>query len=301
MIKVGIYGDNTVNDPVRKQLLRLLLRHPDVDLRAVASPAGNTVPLSILHPVYAGETDLTLERVLNLDDLDVLFIIDEENITDEILKKFTDDENFHIIVIGHADKLRAERPEQYVYGLPEYYRKELVRGARAAVSPRAEAMLIELALLPLAKNMLLNAPTEIEMATNRPWSIVDATDEARTMLALVQPSFNSTISTKAIAEAPFERLDMVARLAMPIAIEEIERIYTETYSDHSFVYLLPDETTIDEDMRGSNKCLIQLSRSDDGTLTIKATLDALTKGCTGTAVHIMDLMFGLYERTGLSI
>ena len=39
----------------------------------------------------------------------------------------------------------------------------------------------------------------------------------------------------------------------------------------------------------------------DGVLTVKATLDALTKGCTGNAVHLMDLMFGLYERTGLSI
>lgn len=301
MIKVGIYGGSTVNDPVRKQLLRLLLRHPDVDLRAVASPAGNTVPLSILHPVYAGETELTLERVLNLDDLDVLFVIDEENITDEIIAKFDADENFRIIVIGNADKLRAERPAPYVYGLPEHYRKDLVRGARAAVSPRAEAMLIELALLPLAKNMLLNAPIEVEMATNRPWSLADATDEARTTLAIVQPSFCSAISSQAAAEAPFERLDLIARMETPLAIEEIERIYTEAYSDHSFVYLLPDETTIDEDMRGSNKCLIQLSRNAEGILTVKATLDALTKGCTGTAVHIMDLMFGLYERTGLSI
>ena len=31
MIKVGIYGSAEVADPVRKQLLRLLLRHPDVD------------------------------------------------------------------------------------------------------------------------------------------------------------------------------------------------------------------------------------------------------------------------------
>ncbi|MCH5222044.1 MAG: hypothetical protein J1F05_06970 [Muribaculaceae bacterium] len=301
MIKVGIYGPDAVNDPVRKQLLRLLLRHPDVDLRAVASPAGNTVPLSILHPVYAGETDLTLERVLNLDGLDVLFVIDEENITEEIREKFNSDENFRLIVIGNADHLRADRPAEFVYGLPEYYRKALVRDARAAVSPRAEAMLIELALLPLAKNEMLNAPVEVMMATNRPWSLDDATEEARVTLQQVQPSFIHTITSMAADEAPFERLDLVARLETPIAIEEIERLYNEAYEDHSFVYLLPDETTIDEDLRGSNKCLIQLSRGADGVLIVKATLDALTKGCTGTAVHLMDLLFGLYERTGLSI
>ena len=32
-----------------------------------------------------------------------------------------------------------------------------------------------------------------------------------------------------------------------------------------------------------------------------ASIDALTRGVTGNAVHIMNLLFGLYERTGLSI
>lgn len=301
MIKVGIYGPDAVIDPVRKQLLRLLLRHPDVHLQAVASTAGNAVPLSTLHPVYAGETELTLERVLNLDGLDILFVIDEKNLTDEILERFRSDEKFRLVVTGDADRLRSERPHEFVYGLPEFYRKTLVRGARAAYTPRAEAMLIELALLPLAKNALLNAPVKLEMATNRPWSLPDAIAEARETLALVQPSFCAAVEGTTLEAAPFDRLDLVAHMNCPIAIEEVERIYREAYDDHNFVYLLPAETTIDEDLRGSNKCLIQLSRDAEGTLCIKATLDALTKGCTGTCVHLMNLLFGLYERTGLSI
>lgn len=300
MIKTGIYGPDAINDPIRKQLLRLLLRHPDVDLRAVASPAGNTVPLAVLHPVYAGETDLTLERVLDLDGLDVLFVIDQENLTDEILEKYRTDADFKLIVLGNADGMRAERPEGWIYGLPEYYRKPLVRGARAAYGPRAEAMLIELALLPLAKAELLASDVAVEMATNRPATVADAAAEALTTLRDVQPSYAGTISAVAVGEAPYERLDLVATLTTPLAIEEIERIYAEAYDDHNFVYVLADQSTIDEDMRGSNKCLLQLSKEGD-TLTVRATLDALTKGCTGNAVHIMDLLFGLHERTGLSI
>lgn len=300
MIKAGIYGSAALIDPVRKQLLRLLLRHPDVDLRAVASPAGNTMPLAELHPVYAGETDLRLERVLNLDNLDLLFVIDEENLTDEILEKYRTDADFKLIVLGESPRLRAERPEEFVYGLPEYYRKELVRGARAAFGPRAEAMLIELALLPLAKNALLNAPVECEMATNRPHTLHDACEEAAETMRRVQPSFDSSIEGTTLPPAPYDRLDLIARIPTPIAIEEVENIYKEAYSDHNFVYLLPSTTTIDEDLRGSNKCLIRVAKAD-GVLTIRATLDALTKGCTGTAVHLMDLIFGLHERTGLSI
>lgn len=297
MIKVGIYGSATLVDPVRKQLLRLLLRHPDVDLRAVASPAGNTMPLAELHPVFAGETDLTIERVLDLDNLDVLFVIDEENLTPEILEKYRTSSDFRLIILGKTDKL-INNPGDMVYGLPEYFRKSMVRGARGAVSPMPEAMAIELALLPLAKNALLNSDIEVEIAT--PGKIDGACSEARNMLVQVQPSLTAGISATLLPEAPFGRIDLRAGVNTPIAIEEIERIYREAYADHNFVYIIAGRGGIDEDLRGSNKCLIQLSKEGD-TLIIEASLDSLTKGCTGNAVHIMDLLFGLHERTGLSI
>lgn len=297
MIKVGIYGSATLVDPVRKQLLRLLLRHPDVDLRAVASPAGNTIPLAELHPVFAGETDLTIERVLDLDKLDVLFVIDEENLTPEIMEKYRTDPDFKLIVLGKTEGL-VNNSADLVYGLPEYFRKPMVRGARGAVAPKPEAMAIELALLPLAKSALLNSDIAVEIAT--PGEIGEACAEARDILAQVQPSLDADITASAMPKAPYGRIDLRAKLNTPIAIEEIERIYREAYDDHNFVYVIAGKGGIDEDLRGSNKCLIQLSKEGD-TLTVEASLDSLTKGCTGNAVHIMDLLFGLHERTGLSI
>lgn len=297
MIKAGIYGSDTIVDPVRKQLLRLLLRHPDIDLRAVASPAGNTVPIAQLHPVFTGETELTLERVLKLDDLDVLFVIDEENLTDEILERYHVDSNLRLIILGNTPTLLAD-PGEFVYGLPELTRKALVRGARGAVSPRPEAMLIELALLPLAKNMLLNAPISLTISSKN--ALAPAVDEAVACLKTVQPTFEGRVSAEASTPPPYGRLDLTASIDTPIAIEEIERLYREAYDDHSFVHTVDGTDGIDEDLRGSNKCLIQLMR-DGNTLTIRASLDALTKGRTGNAVHILDLLFGLHERTGLSI
>lgn len=299
MIKTGIYGSALVDDPVRKQLLRLLLRHPDVDLRAVASTAGNAVPLAELHPVFAGETSLTLEREIALDDLDVLFVIDEENLNGEFLEKLQADEDFHLIVLGHLPKLLDERPADFIYGLPEYYRKPMVRGARAAVVPRPEALLIELALLPLAKRALIEAPVHVTVATPAPMRLAEAAHEAARELSLINVS-PLELSFDLADAAPFERLDLVGTVETPLAIEEIERIYLEAYEDHNFVHLLPAHTRIDEDLRGSNKCLLQLSKDGD-VLTVKASMDALTKGTTGNAVHIMDLLFGLHERTGLSI
>lgn len=299
MIKVGIYGSAALEDPVRKQLLRLLLRHPDVDLRSVASPAGNTVPIAELYPVYAGETDLTLERVLDMDKLDVLFVIDEENLSDEMMEKFSEEPDFRLIVLGEAPKLLADvGSEHFVYGLAEYNRKALVRGARGAVSPRPEAMIAELALLPLAKNNLLPDDVKATIATAN--DINAAMAEAGAFLSSVQPAFPGVINGSTTAPAPYDRIDLEAKIDTPIAIEEIERMYRDDYDDHNFVYVIPGEGTVDEDLRGSNKCLLRLNKNGN-TLTINASMDALTKGCTGNAVHLMDLLFGLHERTGLSI
>lgn len=279
-------------------MLRLLLRHPDVDLRAVASPAGNAVPLAELHPVFAGETSLTLERELRMDNLDVLFVIDEANLTDEIIAKYDNDPEFRLILLGNCPSA-LRRPSKLVYGFPEYKRKELVRGARGAASPTPEAMAIELALFPLAKKALIEAPIEIEIASANE-NGTEAAVEAHHTLAEVQGSLNVPLRVTNRPCPPFNRIDLHATMECPLAIEEVARIYEEAYEDHNFTYVVAGRGGIDEDLRGSNKCLIQLYK-EDNTLHVRASIDALTRGVTGNAVHIMNLLFGLYERTGLSI
>ena len=298
MIKVGIYGPDAVNDPIRKQLLRLLLRHPDVDLRSVASTAGNAMPLAELHPVYAGETKLTLERVLDMDNLDVVFVIDEENVTPAIMTKFEGDTDFRLIIMGEGDPTRYIDNEAIVYGFPEWQRKAMVRGARAARSASPEALLIETALFPLAKNALLPATVDCTMATDT--RTLPAVHEAEAVLGRIQKGWQGKINLTNLPAAPYERLDLVAKLDTPISIDEIERLYNTAYDDHNFVHIVPGHGPIEEDLRGSNKCLIRLSKEGQ-TLTINASMDTLTRGITGNAVHIMNLLFGLYERTGLSI
>lgn len=298
MIKVGIYGPSAVDSAIRKQLLRLLLRHPDVDLRGVATPTGNAMPLAELYPVFSGETELRLERTIDLEPLDVLFVIDEENLTDEIKEKNVSDEDFRLIVLGDTRHILAN-PGSMEYGLPEYNRKTLVRGATAAFNPSAGAMIIELALFPLAKFGLLQGDVNITVAAGK-FEPSEASAEALAMLRRVQPSYEGQIHAAALPEPPFRRIDLEAEMHTHISLEEIVRLYNDAYSDHNFAYVIPGTGTISEDLRGSNKCLIRLNKDGD-LLRINASIDAMTRGITGNAVHIMNLLFGLYERTGLSI
>lgn len=299
MIKAGIYGPADADSPLRKQLLRLLLRHPDVDLRLVASPAGDGTPLPRLHPLYTGETDLCLERGLhNPAALDVLFVIDEENFTPEARQAYLGGKTAVIFLGNTPGALAGEVPDA-VYGFAEWHRKELVRGARAAVCPSPVALLIETALFPLAKNWLL--PKEIRAELRAPYRPSEAeTAEACAALSQIQSDAPAGIALRYNGHVPFERMDLTLRMPLDKTVAETQEIFRQAYDDHSFVYVIDGNEGIDEDLRGSNKCLMQIYRDGD-KLAINASADLQTRSRAGNALHLMNLIFGLYERTGLSI
>lgn len=298
MIKAGIYGPSDLHSPLRKQLLRLLLRHPDVDLHTVACAGATGIPLAELHPVYSGETDLRLEPTPDLSNLDVLFVIDEANLTDDIRARVDSDKELRLIVLGNAETLRSQPLENMVYGFCEYNRKALVRGATTAVSPSPEALLVETALFPLAKNWLLPAGTIKGTLTG---TYSSDTSEAVAMLKVIQSSFEARISLIPADIAPYDRMDLTLEVPLTDETHRIREIYEEAYSDHGFVYLVPSHVDIEsEDLRGSNKCLLKIIPSQTG-VTVKASADYMTRGNAGNGVHLMNLLFGLHERTGLSI
>lgn len=299
MIKTGIYGPTETISPLRKQLLRLLLRHPDVDLRSVAcdSSVANGRKLSEIHPVYTGETDLRLEAGITDEALDVIFIIDRENLTPVLLERFHADSNLRLIALGYGDGMRSELPEGFEYGFAEWNRKALVRGARAAVSPTPQALLLETALFPLAKNFML--PGQVDaVITGRSDDVKVA--EAERILCGIQTGTSLKINCQGSPEATFQRIDLRLSMDCDRSVDEVLDVYDKAYEDHGFVYIVPGRDGIEEDLRGSNKCLLQIYRTGN-RLNINATMDTLTRGTAGNAVHLMNLLFGLHERTGLSI
>ncbi len=299
MIKVGIYGPAEVNSPLRKQLLRLLLRHPDVDLRSVAAPGANGIPLTQLHPVYTGETDLRLLPDPQLDGIDVMFVIDEENLSCDIINLVDANPEFRLIVLGNAPGLRYKPLDGMIYGFAEFNRKALVRGARMAVSPSPIALLIETALFPLAKNWML-ADVEINGSVTSVSPIGENIAEAVRLIQSIQTDFNGRIELSPEVVSPYERVDLRLSLDCTNNIDQIISAYNNAYEDHGFSYVVQGNNGFDEDLRGSNKCLIQLFKKD-GKLHINACADFLTRSNAGNAVHLMNLLFGLQERTGLSI
>ncbi|MDE6332985.1 MAG: N-acetyl-gamma-glutamyl-phosphate reductase, partial [Muribaculaceae bacterium] len=82
-------------------------------------------------------------------------------------------------------------------------------------------------------------------------------------------------------------------------LQHLRELYDNFYDDHNFVYLTDRPVEL-KDVVNTNKCLIHLQKFD-GRLLISAAIDNLLKGGAGTAVHCMNLLFGLAERTGLTL
>jgi N-acetyl-gamma-glutamyl-phosphate reductase len=80
---------------------------------------------------------------------------------------------------------------------------------------------------------------------------------------------------------------------------ELKNCLQDFYQDAMFVRIV-DGLPATKDVRGTNRCLISLSKNmDSGRATIISVIDNLTKGASGQAVQSMNLMFGMDEAAGL--
>lgn len=337
MIKVAILGAETM---AAGELIRILINHPDVEILTVASDSAAGSKVTELHRGLIGDTDMTVTPLTSVtpEGHDVVFLCGEPWMATQWMQandEAAEREQLRIIDLTGAFR---NGDHNMVYGFPEHNRKALVRGATRASVPSAAAMAVELALFPLAKNGLLNnginatvsiADTEKITATGQHSTITvedvagstrldpiapsehrpdgeKAAHEAATAMQAVQPSFSSGINLRLSRDASRKRgLTAAVELSCAVPAHELERLYAEAYDDHNFTYPVSTEPSV-ADVANTNKCLLRLAYDTAPgtglpTLHITAVIDNLLKGSAGTAVHCMNLLFGLSERTGLAL
>lgn len=350
------------------ELTRILLNHPDIDLRQVASDTEAGKRLSAVHRGLVGDTELTFSPALQSEGLDVVFLCGEAWAARRFVEGLPKPTSANEAAETHDKGDRSERPDRrsrhqaeeeeplriidltgafrnpasgegdpMVYGLPEWNRKALVRGAQSTSLPSAAAMALELALFPLAKNMRLEGPVAatVEIATTedyqnapapetsreesvrldpiapcdfRPDPSAAASEASALLRSVLGPGSRDFKMTVRSARAETMPRGIVAEVVLPSALSvgELRAMFDEAYSDHSFVYTVDSPPTA-LDVANTNKCLIHIGEADpaDGSpfraVRIIAVIDNLLKGSAGNAVHCLNLLFGLSERTGLSL
>lgn len=299
MIKVAITG---ADSPQAGELLRILVNHPEVIITTLSAPGKEGMSVTSVHHGLIGEEKMNFTGPLSMTpDCDVVFICGNSMTAAEFSALQLARPDLKTILVDTIPNLDYERLG-VVYGLPEINRKMLVRGAVSARVPSPIASAILTALYPLAMNMLLNDSLEIEV--NAPADVLTmgkniAEKEIEENLNNNQPSFTKHIVLNAVESDNERAMRSVMTLACPIALEQIQDIY-EIYDDHNFAFPIISSSAENEVM-GTNKCVITYTKPDDSTLKIEAVADPRLRGGAGEAVHIMNLLFGLHEKTGLAL
>jgi N-acetyl-gamma-glutamyl-phosphate reductase len=282
MIKAGIKNGET---SVAGELLRLLINHPDIDEMWISSHAHVGMPITDLHRGMDGEIDLRFSDDDDQpDDLDVLFDCADADA---------------IFVTRLTPKVDDLGP--LIYGIPELERKPLVRGARRAVTADTVVTASALGLLPLAKNLLLDSAINIKI--NLPEFVnVDvqkSVTHLRAALQTLQLNFSADINISIVRTNEVRIASAEIEVINNVDKDSLHRMFDEFYDDHNFTFVInhrPEAANV----ANTNKCLIYMTKDGD-KLTLNTMIDARLKGSAGTAIHAMNLLFGLHERVGLAL
>ncbi|MTK54259.1 N-acetyl-gamma-glutamyl-phosphate reductase [Paludibacter sp.] len=317
MIKTGIIGGAGYT---AGELLRLLINHPEVEITFVHSGSNAGNKITAVHSGLLGETDLVFTDSLELlPAIDLLFFCTAHGDT----KKFIDSHELpaSLKIIDLSTDYRAKRDDHdFVYGLPELNHDDIVKAQHIA-NPGCFATAIQLAVLPLAKNGLLNevhvnaitgstgAGVKPGSTTHFSWrndniSVYKAFEhqhlaEITQSIKQLQSSFEAPINFIPVRGDFARGIFATVYTECDLTIEEAKKLYSDYYLAHPFT-IVADSNPDLKQVINTNKCVLHLEKHGNKLLII-SVIDNLLKGASGQAVHNMNLIFGLPENTGLKL
>ena len=315
-VRVGVLGAAGYTGG---ELIRLLLNHPEAKIVFANSEsnAGNLV--SDVHEGLTGETDLKFTDHMPFEDVDVVFFCFGHGKSEAFLKEHTIPENVKIIDL--AQDFRIKGNHDYVYGLPEINKEEIMKAQHIA-NPGCFATAIHLALLPAAHLNLLkedvsvNAITGSTGAGQKPGATTHFSwrnnnlsiykpfthqhlAEIRQSLTQVQGHLDASIDFIPYRGDFARGIFCTAVIKTKAPADEVIEAYKDFYADAAFTHYT-DKAIDLKQVVNTNKCLVHID-AFDGKLLVTSAIDNLLKGAVGQAVQNMNLMFGIDEKAGLRL
>lgn len=326
-IKIGIAGGAGMTGG---ELLRILVNHPHADIRMVHSRSHAGQPVWVAHPDLYGDTDLQFTGEFEAD-LDVLFLCLGHGESRKFLQ--ANPVPAHTAIIDLSQDFRLEgglleghdshfEGREFVYGLPERYREQLLQ-ARNVANPGCFATALQLALLPAAAEGLLQADIHVSATTG-------STGAGQKLQATTAFSWrNNNVSTykafehqhlheigqtlrhtQAGFDAPIHFLPyrgnfsrgILASVYFPcpqLSEQQARELYAAYYASHPFTHVLPHDLDLKQ-VVNTNKCFVQVEKKGE-LLLVTSAIDNLLKGASGQAVQNMNLLTGLPEDCGLKL
>ncbi len=336
MIKVGIVGGTGYTGV---ELLRLLVRHPEVELRAITSRKEAGMPVAEMFPNLRGKVGLKFVEPENagLGQCDVAFFATPNGVAMQQTRALLD---AGVKVIDLAADFRIKDVavwEQWykmehicpdlvaeaVYGLPEINRAA-IKGARLIANPGCYPTAVQLGFLPLieagvvdtgflvadAKSGVSGAGRKAEIGT----LFAEAADNFRAYAVGGHrhwPEIKQGLEIFAGKPVGFTFVPHLTPLIRGIHATlyarvsddiDLQDLFEQRYRGEAFVDVLPAGAHPEtRSVRGANLCRIAVHRPrGSDTVVVLSVIDNLVKGAAGQAVQNMNILFGLPEETALS-
>ncbi len=315
-IKIGIVG---AAGYTAGELMRILKGHiySQVVFAQSESNAGN--PVWQVHQDLIGETDMNFTADADLSNVDVIFICSGHGKSKSYVHSIPGDYSCKIIDLSNDFRLAADA-ENFVYGLPEAFRKDIVKASRIA-NPGCFATAMQLALLPLASadclgNIHVTGVTGSTGAGQKPsetthfsWRADNLSvykpfthqhlGEVKETLHRLAPSYNGSLDFIPIRGCFTRGILISAYMKSDLTELEALEMYKEYYANEPFVHVVDTNPDI-KMVTNTNKCVLNVKKYGDN-IHIISVIDNLVKGASGQAVQNMNLIFGLPETTGLNL
>lgn len=336
MIKVGVVGGTGYTGV---ELLRLLVNHPDVELRVITSRSESGRKVADLFPNLRGFTDIefSVPDAGQLEQCDLVFFATPNGTAMTMVPRLLE---AGVRVIDLAADFRladAAVWEQWygmphacpeflaeaVYGLTEVNR-EAVAGARLVANPGCYPTAVQLGLLPLLEAGVVTADNIIADAKS---GVSGAGRKAATGTLLCEASENfKAYGVGGHRHLPEIRQGLERATGKPVGLTfvphltpmirgihatlyatvadpdvDLQSLFEARYRDETFVDVLPAGSHPEtRSVRGANHCRIAVHRPQQAnTVVVLSVIDNLVKGAAGQALQNMNVMFGLPETTGL--
>lgn len=322
-IQVGIIG---AAGYTAGELLRILINHPDVEIRYIQSDSNAGNPVGSVHSDLFHIRDLSFVSDIK-EEVDVVFLCKGHGESFKILQSGEIPKSNRIIDLSQDFRLNDSYPEiqkeygHFVYGLPELNRSEIIN-AKNIANPGCFATCLQLGLIPLAKNELINADIHISAVTgstgagqklsptshfswrNNNMSVYKAFEhqhlkEIRQSLSKADPNIKNNLFFIPYRGNFTRGIIATIYLSIKADVEKVKQEYSDFYKGHPFVRI--SESNIDlKQVVNTNYCQLFIDKFKDNLMVI-STIDNLVKGASGQAVQNMNLMCGLEETTGLKL
>lgn len=335
MVRVGILG---ATGYTALELIKLLLRHPEVEITQITSRESESLLLSDIHPSLRERTELQFTNY-DLDaavaQTDCVFSCLPHAASAEIVRELVDrgvrvvdfsaDYRLNDVAtfeswyqVSHPD---PKRVGQVAYGIPELFRDK-IKNADLVANP---GCFPSSALLPLAPLLLQELLEPYPLIVDSKTGISGAGRKAN--LKFHYPECNESVAAYGIGThrhmpeidqilqrfagvktetvftphlIPMDRGILSTIYALPKPNVSLAQIRTtlKTFYAREPFVRVTDQLPATKDVANTNYCDISVQQSRH-TLVIVSALDNLLKGASGAAVQNFNLMFGFPEMTAL--